>query len=67
LAQEELTELKNWQRRFRTRAEKRLTCTQQDQVMKLVDSAFEQFSRVDLILNNAGIMPLSPMDRLSVD
>jgi NADP-dependent 3-hydroxy acid dehydrogenase YdfG len=41
--------------------------TQQDQVMKLVDSAFEQFSRVDLILNNAGIMPLSPMDRLSVD
>lgn len=41
--------------------------TQQDQVQKLVDSAVEQFGRVDVILNNAGIMPLSPMDRLNVD
>lgn len=35
--------------------------------MKLVDSAVEKFGRVDVILNNAGIMPLSPMDRLNVD
>src|SRR5688572_19681599 len=41
--------------------------TQRDQVKKLVDSAVEQFGRVDVILNNAGIMPLSPMDRLNVD
>lgn len=41
--------------------------TQLNQVKKLVDSAVEQFGRVDVILNNAGLMPLSPMDRLNVD
>jgi len=41
--------------------------TQRDRVKKLVDSAVEQFGRVDVILNNAGVMPLSPMDRLNVD
>jgi NADP-dependent 3-hydroxy acid dehydrogenase YdfG len=41
--------------------------TQRDQVKKLVDSAVEQFGRVDVILNNAGVMPLSLMDRLNVD
>lgn len=40
--------------------------TQRDQVKRLVDSAVEQFGRVDVILNNAGVMPLSPMDRLNV-
>jgi NADP-dependent 3-hydroxy acid dehydrogenase YdfG len=41
--------------------------TRRDQVKKLVDSAVEQFGRVDVILNNAGIMPLSPVDRLNVE
>ena len=41
--------------------------TQCDQVKKLVDAAVETFGRVDVILNNAGVMPLSPMDRLNVD
>src|SRR3954451_22379836 len=41
--------------------------TQRDQVKSLVSSAVEQFGRVDVILNNAGVMPLSPMDRLNVD
>lgn len=41
--------------------------TQRDQVKKFVDLAVEQFGRVDVILNNAGIMPLSPMDRLNVE
>ncbi len=41
--------------------------TKRDQVKKLVDSAVEQFGRVDVILNNAGVMPLSPIDRLNVD
>lgn len=41
--------------------------TQRDQVKKLVDSAVEQFGKVDVILNNAGVMPLSPIDRLKVD
>ncbi|MBC8987981.1 SDR family oxidoreductase [Pedobacter sp. N36a] len=37
------------------------------QVKNLVDTAVQQFGRVDVILNNAGIMPLSPMDRINVD
>ncbi|WP_133273881.1 SDR family oxidoreductase [Hymenobacter radiodurans] len=41
--------------------------TQRDQVKGLVDAAVAQFGRVDVILNNAGIMPLSPIDRLNVE
>lgn len=41
--------------------------TQRDQVKKLVDNAVEKFGRVDVILNNAGVMPLSPMDRINVE
>lgn len=41
--------------------------TKRDQVKQLVDSAVKQFGRVDVILNNAGIMPLSPIDRLNVE
>jgi NADP-dependent 3-hydroxy acid dehydrogenase YdfG len=32
-----------------------------------VDAAVEQFGRVDVMLNNAGIMPLSTMESLHVD
>lgn len=38
-----------------------------EQVKKLVDTAVEKFGKVDVILNNAGIMPLSPMDRINVE
>jgi NADP-dependent 3-hydroxy acid dehydrogenase YdfG len=41
--------------------------TQQDQVKKLVDSAVDAFGQVDVILNNAGLMPLSPMEDLKID
>ena len=41
--------------------------TNRDEVRRLVDSAVKEFGRVDVILNNAGIMPLSPMERLNVD
>ncbi|OWK73004.1 oxidoreductase [Flavobacteriaceae bacterium JJC] len=41
--------------------------TSLEQVKKLVDTAVEKFGKVDVILNNAGIMPLSPMDRINVE
>jgi NADP-dependent 3-hydroxy acid dehydrogenase YdfG len=41
--------------------------TNLDQVKNLVDTAVQKFGRVDVILNNAGIMPLAPMDRINVE
>lgn len=41
--------------------------TNLEQVKHLVDTAVQQFGHIDVIINNAGIMPLSPMDRLNVD
>ena len=40
--------------------------TDLEQVKNLVDTAVRQFGRVDVIVNNAGVMPLSPMDRINV-
>jgi NADP-dependent 3-hydroxy acid dehydrogenase YdfG len=41
--------------------------TELDQIKKLVDKAVEEFGRVDVMLNNAGLMPFSPLERLKVD
>jgi NADP-dependent 3-hydroxy acid dehydrogenase YdfG len=38
-----------------------------DQVKHLVDHAVKIHGRVDVILNNAGLMPLSPLDRLKIE
>ncbi len=37
------------------------------QVKALVDVAVERFGRVDVMINNAGIMPRAPLERLTVD
>ena len=41
--------------------------TQFDQVQRLVDTAVETYGRIDVIINNAGLMPHSPLDRRKVD
>jgi NADP-dependent 3-hydroxy acid dehydrogenase YdfG len=41
--------------------------TKRDQVERLVDAAVQAFGRVDVMLNNAGLMPLSPLERLKVE
>ena len=37
------------------------------QVQRLVDTAVERYGRIDVILNNAGLMPQSPLERRKID
>ena len=41
--------------------------TKLEQVQKLVDAANQAYGRVDVIFNNAGLMPLSPLESLRID
>ena len=41
--------------------------TARDDVARLVDGAVSEFGRVDVFINNAGVMPLSRLDALLVD
>ncbi len=41
--------------------------TDYNQVKNLVDLAVREFGRIDVMLNNAGLMPLAPLERLKID
>lgn len=41
--------------------------TDREQVKRLVDRAVHEHGRVDVVINNAGIMPQAPLDRLRID
>jgi NADP-dependent 3-hydroxy acid dehydrogenase YdfG len=41
--------------------------TDYDQVKKLVDAAVQSYGRIDVMINNAGLMPHSPLERLKID
>ncbi|SHI07410.1 SDR family oxidoreductase [Desulfofustis glycolicus] len=38
-----------------------------EQVQTLVDAAVTEFGRIDVMINNAGLMPHSPLERLKLD
>ncbi|UIJ71857.1 SDR family oxidoreductase [Aurantimonas sp. HBX-1] len=46
---------------------RRLDVTDRADVAAFADAARERFGRIDVIVNNAGVMPLSPMASLKVD
>ena len=41
--------------------------TRRDEVQALVDAAVHTYGRLDVMINNAGLMPQSPLERLKVD
>ena len=46
---------------------RKLDVTDREDVKAFVDAAHDEFGRVDVIVNNAGVMPLSPLSKLKVD
>ena len=41
--------------------------TDYEQVKRLVDSAVHTYGRIDVMINNAGLMPHSPLERLKIE
>src|SRR5512142_1130407 len=40
--------------------------THYDQVKRLVDAAVQAYGRIDVMINNAGLMPQAPLERLKI-
>lgn len=41
--------------------------TRSEEVKRLVDAAVHTYGRIDVMINNAGLMPQSPLERLRID
>jgi len=41
--------------------------TKAEEVKALVENAVQTFGRIDVLINNAGVMPVSPIDRYKID
>src|SRR2546426_1569622 len=41
--------------------------THVEQAKKLVDEAVQKFGRIDVMINNAGLMPQAPLERLNIE
>ena len=41
--------------------------TKREDLQRLIDAAIGTYGRVDVLINNAGVMPLSPLERVKVD
>lgn len=41
--------------------------TRHDEVQRLVDTAVQAYGRIDVMINNAGLMPHSPLERLKIE
>jgi NADP-dependent 3-hydroxy acid dehydrogenase YdfG len=63
--------LKTLAKEFEARGRKALAVatdvSQREQVKALVDAAARTYGRIDVMINNAGLMPQAPLERLKID